>query len=145
MVAGMRDLLDRTLGETIDVETVLSAGLWQVDADAAQLECSLLNLAVNARDAMPHGGKLTIETANAFVGERYAKEYELKPGQFVLIAVSDTGPGMEPDVAAKAFDPFYTTKGVGKGTPSASARSTVLFVSLGATLRFTRKSASAPR
>ena len=77
MVAGMRDLLDRTLGETIDVETVLSAGLWQVDADAAQLECSLLNLAVNARDAMPHGGKLTIETANAFVGERYAKEYEL--------------------------------------------------------------------
>ena len=116
MVAGMRDLLDRTLGETISVETVLAAGLWQVEADAAQLESSLLNLAVNARDAMPQGGKLTIETANAFVDERYAKEYALKSGQFVLIAVSDTGSGMEPDVVAKAFDPFYTTKGVGKGT-----------------------------
>jgi PAS domain S-box-containing protein len=116
MVAGMRELLDRTLGETISVETVLSAGLWQVEADAAQLESSLLNLAVNARDAMPQGGKLTIETANASVDERYAGEYALKPGQFVLIAVSDTGSGMEPDVVAKAFDPFYTTKGVGKGT-----------------------------
>jgi CheY-like chemotaxis protein len=116
MVAGMRELLDRTLGETISVETVLSAGLWQVEADAAQLESSLLNLAVNARDAMPQGGELTIETANAFVDERSAKEYALKPGQFVLIAVSDTGSGMEPDVVAKAFDPFYTTKGVGKGT-----------------------------
>jgi nitrogen-specific signal transduction histidine kinase/CheY-like chemotaxis protein len=116
MVAGMRELLDRTLGETISVETVLSAGLWQVEADAAQLESSLLNLAVNARDAMQEGGKLTIETANAFVDERYAKEYALKPGQFVLIAVSDTGTGMDGDVAAKAFDPFYTTKGVGKGT-----------------------------
>jgi CheY-like chemotaxis protein len=116
MVAGMRELLDRTLGETISVETVLSAGLWQVEADAAQLESSLLNLAVNSRDAMPQGGKLTIETANAFVDERYAREYALKPGQFVLIAISDTGTGMESDVAAKAFDPFYTTKGVGKGT-----------------------------
>jgi CheY-like chemotaxis protein len=116
LVSGMRDLLDRTLGETIHVETVLSAGLWQVEADAAQLESSLLNLSVNARDAMPQGGKLTIETANAFVDDRYAKEYALKPGQFVLIAVSDTGSGMEPEVMAKAFDPFYTTKGVGKGT-----------------------------
>jgi signal transduction histidine kinase len=116
MVAGMPELLERTLGETINVETVLSAGLRQVEADAAQLESSLLNLAVNARDAMPQGGKLTIETANAFVDERYAREYALKPGQFVLIAVSDTGTGMEPGVASKAFDPFYTTKGVGKGT-----------------------------
>ena len=116
MVAGMRELLDRTLGETISVETVLSAGLWHVEVDAAQLESSLLNLAVNARDAMQQGGKLTIETANAFVDERYAREYALKPGQFVLVAVSDTGTGMDADVAAKAFDPFYTTKGVGKGT-----------------------------
>ncbi len=116
MVSGMLELLDRTLGETIDVETVLTAGLWQVEADAAQLESSLLNLAVNARDAMPDGGKLTLETANVFVDEKYAKEYSLKPGQFVLIAVSDTGSGMEPDVITKAFDPFYTTKGVGKGT-----------------------------
>src|ERR1700712_985459 len=116
MVAGMRELLDRTLGETISVETVLSAGLWQVEADAAQLESSLLNLAVNARDAMQQGGKLTIETANAFVDERYATEYALKPGQFVLIGVTDNGTGMDANVAAKAFDPFYTTKGVGKGT-----------------------------
>jgi PAS domain S-box-containing protein len=116
MVSGMRELLDRTLGETINVQTVLSAGLWQIEADAAQLESSLLNLSVNARDAMPQGGTLTIETANAFVDERYAREYALRPGQFVLIAVSDTGTGMGPEVIAKAFDPFYTTKGVGKGT-----------------------------
>lgn len=116
MVCGMRDLLDRTFGEMISVETVLSAGLWQVEADAAQLESSLLNLSVNARDAMPEGGKLTIETANAFIDDRYAREYALRPGQFVLIVVSDTGSGMNPEVLAKAFDPFYTTKGVGKGT-----------------------------
>jgi signal transduction histidine kinase len=116
MVSGMREILDRTLGETVSIETVLASGLWQVEVDSAQLESSLLNLAVNARDAMPRGGKLTIETANAFVDERYAKEYSLTPGHFVLLAVSDTGTGMAPDVIAKAFDPFYTTKGVGKGT-----------------------------
>ena len=80
------------------MQTVLSAGLWQIEADAAQLESSLLNLSVNARDAMPQGGTLTIETANAFVDERYGREYALRPGQFVLIAVSDTGTGMGPEV-----------------------------------------------
>jgi PAS domain S-box-containing protein len=116
MVAGMSDLLTRTLGETIKVETVLSAGLWQVTADPAQLESTLLNLSVNARDAMPQGGRLTIETGNAFIDERYAKDYVLAPGQFVLIAVTDTGTGMTREIIEKAFDPFYTTKGVGKGT-----------------------------
>lgn len=116
MVAGMSDLLSRTLGETINVETVLSAGLWQVKIDPAQLESTLLNLSVNARDAMPQGGKLTIETTNAYIDERYAKDYALASGQFVLIAVTDTGTGMTRDVIEKAFDPFFTTKGVGKGT-----------------------------
>jgi PAS domain S-box-containing protein len=116
MVASMSDLLSRTLGETINVETVLSAGLWQVRIDPAQLESTLLNLSVNARDAMPQGGKLTIETTNAYIDEKYAKDYVLTPGQFVLIAVTDTGVGMTPDVMEKAFDPFFTTKGVGKGT-----------------------------
>jgi GAF domain-containing protein len=107
MVAGMRELLDRTLGETISIETVLSAGLWQVEADAAQLESSLLNLSVNARDAMPEGGKLTIETANAIVDERYARESALKPGQFVLIAVSDTGSGMGAGRCGHGLRPFF--------------------------------------
>jgi PAS domain S-box-containing protein len=116
LVAGMSELLDRTLGEQVKVETVLAAGLWQVKADPAQLENAILNLAVNARDAMPGGGRLTIETLNAFVDEAYAKEYAIKAGQYVLIAVADTGSGMTLDVIAKAFDPFFTTKGAGKGT-----------------------------
>jgi signal transduction histidine kinase/ActR/RegA family two-component response regulator len=116
LVAGMSELLDRTLGEQVKVETVLAAGLWQVKADPAQLENAILNLAVNARDAMPGGGRLTIETLNAFVDDAYAKEYAIEAGQYVLIAVADTGAGMAPDVIAKAFDPFFTTKGAGKGT-----------------------------
>ncbi|WP_292860121.1 GAF domain-containing protein [Mesorhizobium sp.] len=116
LVGGMTDLLVRTLGETIKVETVFGAGLWQVEADASQLESALLNLSVNARDAMPAGGKLTIETSNAYVDDRYARESAIPAGQFVLIAVTDTGTGMPPDVLARAFDPFYTTKSVGKGT-----------------------------
>jgi PAS domain S-box-containing protein len=116
LVQGMTDLLARTLGEAIKVETVLSAGLWRTFADVNQLESALLNLAVNARDAMPDGGRLTIETANAHIDEAYARENELAPGQYVLIAVTDTGVGMTPDVVAKAFDPFFTTKAVGKGT-----------------------------
>ena len=104
------------MGETISVETVLAAGLWQVRADPGQLESAILNLSVNARDAMPQGGRLTIETSNAYLDETYAKESCLATGQFVLIAVTDTGSGMSPEVIAKAFDPFFTTKRVGKGT-----------------------------
>jgi PAS domain S-box-containing protein len=116
MIGGMSDLLDRSLGELIRLEAVLAAGLWRIKADTAQLESAILNLAVNARDAMPKGGKLTIETSNASIDERYARDYALKPGQYVLVAVTDNGVGMANDVLGKAFDPFFTTKEVGKGT-----------------------------
>jgi len=112
----MSELLHRTLGESITIETVLTGGIWRVAADANQLENALLNLAVNARDAMEAGGKLTIETGNAFLDEAYAQANEVKPGQYVLIAVTDTGTGMPDDVRAKAFEPFFTTKDVGKGS-----------------------------
>ena len=116
LVAGMHDLLTRTLGEHIRIETVSAAGLWRTKADPAQLENAIINLAINARDAMADGGKLTIETANAHVDETYARENDIETGQYVLIAVTDTGSGMTPDVIKKAFDPFFTTKAVGKGT-----------------------------
>ena len=116
MVSGMADLLTRTLGEQIAIETVLGAGLWQVKADPGQLENAILNLCVNARDAMPNGGRLTIETSNAYVDQVVAMEYSVPSGQYVLIAVGDSGVGMAVDIMARAFDPFFTTKGVGKGT-----------------------------
>ncbi|PNG27437.1 CHASE3 domain-containing protein [Methylocella silvestris] len=116
-VGGMSDLLRRTLGETIKVETVLAGGLWRTFADPSELESTILNLAVNGRDAMPDGGKLTIETCNASLDEDYAALHVGVPaGQYVLVSVSDTGAGMAPEIAAKAFDPFFTTKGPGKGT-----------------------------
>ncbi len=116
-VAGMSDLLRRTLGESIRIETVLAGGLWRTFVDPSQLEAAILNLAVNGRDAMPEGGKLTIETANAALDEAYAAENAgAQAGQYALICVTDTGEGMTPEVAAKAFEPFFTTKGVGKGT-----------------------------
>jgi signal transduction histidine kinase/CheY-like chemotaxis protein len=117
MVAGMSDLLRRTLGETIQIETVLAGGLWKTHADPSQLENALINLAVNARDAMPEGGKLTIETANSHLDETYAAQNPgSRAGQYVMLAVTDTGTGMTPEVLAKAFDPFFTTKPVNKGT-----------------------------
>jgi PAS domain S-box-containing protein len=117
LVAGMSDLIRRTIGENIAVETVLAGGLWRVEIDAHQLESALLNLAVNARDAMPDGGKLTIETANTHLDEGYAGKYpELLPGQYVVMCVTDTGTGMSADVIAHAFEPFYTTKPIGQGT-----------------------------
>lgn len=117
LVTGLSDLVHRTLGETVAVETVLAAGLWQVEADANELEAAILNLAVNARDAMPEGGRLTIETANSHIDETYAATLpELTPGQYVLICVSDTGVGMDSATIAKAFEPFFTTKPVGRGT-----------------------------
>jgi signal transduction histidine kinase/ActR/RegA family two-component response regulator len=117
LVLGMSELLRRTIGEHIAIETVLGAGLWPCFADPAQLENALINLAVNARDAMPDGGRLTIETANTTLDARYAEDAgEVAPGHYVLIAVSDTGTGMAPDVIGRAFDPFFTTKSVGQGT-----------------------------
>ncbi|WP_024341267.1 GAF domain-containing hybrid sensor histidine kinase/response regulator [Bradyrhizobium japonicum] len=116
MVGGMSELLERSLGELVRLETVLAVGLWRVKADPAQLESALINLAVNARDAMPKGGRLTIETGNASIDRKYAREYALAPGQYVLIAVTDNGTGIAADVLGKVFDPFFTTKVVGKGT-----------------------------
>jgi signal transduction histidine kinase/CheY-like chemotaxis protein len=117
LVSSMSDLLARTLGETIVIETVLAGGLWRTLADENQLENALLNLAVNSRDAMPDGGKLTIETANAHLDEAYARqEEEVTPGQYVQLAVTDTGSGMPPEVVAKVFEPFFTTKDIGRGT-----------------------------
>ncbi|MGQ0485339.1 MAG: ATP-binding protein [Hyphomicrobiales bacterium] len=98
------------------MESILAAGLWSTHADPPQLESAILNLCVNAHDAMPDGGKLTVETSNAYLDDRYARQIDVPVGQYVLIAVSDTGAGMTPDVLARAFDPFFTTKGVGKGT-----------------------------
>ena len=117
LVAGMSELLRRTLGELIGIETVLAGGLWRMFADPNQLESALLNLAVNARDAMNGGGKLTIETANTWLDEDYALAHEgVVPGQYVLIAVSDTGVGMSKDIMDRVFEPFFTTKDVGQGT-----------------------------
>ncbi len=117
LVGTMSELLSRTLGETIRLETVLAGGLWKAHIDPSQLESAILNLAVNARDAMPEGGRLTIETANAYLDDTYAASHgEVTPGQYVLIAVTDTGSGMDADVLAKAFEPFFTTKPVGRGT-----------------------------
>ncbi|MGE0260089.1 MAG: PAS domain-containing protein [Alphaproteobacteria bacterium] len=117
LVASLSDLLRRLLGETIGVETVLGGGLWRTVADANQLENALLNLAVNARDAMPAGGKLTIETANTHLDEAYAAAHrEVEAGQYVMVAVSDTGAGMTRAVMEKAFEPFFTTKAIGQGT-----------------------------
>ena len=117
LVAGMSDLLNRALGETIQLEIVSTPGLWRVEADPNQLENAILNLAVNARDAMPNGGKLTIETANAWLDEQYAAAHaEVMPGDYVVIAVTDTGHGMSRETLARVFDPFFTTKEVGKGT-----------------------------
>jgi two-component system NtrC family sensor kinase len=117
LVANMSDLLGRTLGETILIETIRGAGLWGIEADITELESALLNLAVNARDAMSQGGKLTLETANVYLDEQYCESVpSLKAGQFVMLAISDTGIGMQKEVADKAFDPFFTTKQAGAGT-----------------------------
>ncbi|NJC07964.1 CHASE3 domain-containing protein [Polymorphobacter fuscus] len=117
LVGGMSELLQRAIGESIAIETVLAGGLWKVFADPGQIENAIVNIGVNARDAMPDGGKLTIETHNCDLDDRYARSHaEVTAGQYVLIAVSDTGTGMSTDVIDRAFEPFYTTKGVGQGT-----------------------------
>jgi signal transduction histidine kinase/CheY-like chemotaxis protein len=117
LVGGMSEMLRRTLGASISIETVLAGGLWKICADPAQVENAIVNLAVNARDAMPDGGKLTIETANADLDERYARTHdEVTAGQYVMLSLTDTGCGMPSDVIERAFDPFYTTKAIGRGT-----------------------------
>jgi signal transduction histidine kinase len=117
MIANMSDLLRSTLGEHIHVETVNAGGLWITKADAHQLENAILNIAINGRDAMREGGRLTIETANAHLDEACARaNAEVEPGQFVMIAISDTGAGMTPETIARAFEPFFTTKPAGTGT-----------------------------
>ena len=117
LIASISDLLARTLGENIALETIGGAGVWRVEADASELESSLLNLALNARDAMPEGGKLTIETSNAYLDEEYCEQHAgVTPGQYVLIAVTDSGAGMSAETIDHAFEPFFTTKETGKGT-----------------------------
>jgi PAS domain S-box-containing protein len=117
LLSGMTDLLHRTLGESTEVVTVQGAGLWRVEADPVELESAILNLALNARDAMPQGGRLTIETANADIDYGYPEiQADVLPGPYVHIAVSDTGTGMKPEDIARAFEPFFTTKRVGEGT-----------------------------
>jgi CheY-like chemotaxis protein len=114
LIAGMAELIGRTLSEAVAVETVLAPDLWPSFADANQLEIALLNLVVNARDAMPEGGRLRIETANMRV--EGSAEGELEPGDYVMLAVRDTGTGMSQQVIERAFEPFFTTKGPGKGS-----------------------------
>ncbi len=117
LVASLEDLLRRTTGEQIELEMVLAGGLWTTLCDPNQLENSLLNLVINARDAMPHGGKLTIETCNAHLDDHFAaSQRDVRPGHYVCICVSDTGSGMSADTIAKAFEPFFTTKPIGQGT-----------------------------
>lgn len=117
LVTNLEGLLRRTLHESIDLELVRGAGLWKAVVDKSQLENAVLNIVINARDAMPDGGRLTIETANTRLDDAYAAGHdELQPGQYVMIAVSDTGQGMDPVVLSRAFDPFFTTKAVGKGS-----------------------------
>ena len=117
LILSISDLLARTLGENIELETISGAGLWKVEPDASEMESTLLNLALNARDAMPDGGKLTIETSNAYLDDEYCSQHEdIMPGQYVLIAVTDSGAGMSAETIDHAFEPFFTTKEAGKGT-----------------------------
>ena len=116
LIHGMEEMIRRTVGPQIETEVVGIAGLWTTWVDPNQLENALLNLCINARDAMPGGGRLTIETANIWIDERGARERDLIPGQYIALSVTDTGTGMTPETVKRAFDPFYTTKPAGQGT-----------------------------
>jgi signal transduction histidine kinase len=116
LVIDMEELIRRTVGPGVTLQVVGAGGLWASVIDPNQLENALLNLCINARDAMPPGGRLTIETANKWLDDRTAKERDLPPGQYVTVSVTDTGTGMSPEVIARAFEPFFTTKDIGKGT-----------------------------
>ena len=116
LVAEMEDLVRRTMGPSITVQVRAAQDLWTTCIDAGELENALLNLCINARDAMPEGGELTIETANLSIDERAAQQSDVTPGEYATLSVSDTGAGMEPEVVRRAFDPFFTTKPIGEGT-----------------------------
>jgi PAS domain S-box-containing protein len=116
LVSGIEELIRRTAGPGITIETILAAGVWACFCDQNQLENAILNLCINARDAMPNGGRITVETANTWVDETGAAQRDMQAGQYVAICVSDTGTGMSKETIAKAFDPFFTTKPIGKGT-----------------------------
>jgi signal transduction histidine kinase len=116
LVLGMEDLIRRTVGPSIRLDVVGAAGLWPTKVDAAQLESALLNLAINARDAMPHGGLITIETANKWLDVRAGLERDLPPGQYISICVTDSGTGIPKNIVDRIFDPFFTTKPIGQGT-----------------------------
>jgi len=116
LISGMEDLIRRTIGPAVQLEVVGAGGLWLTRIDGSQLENALLNLCINARDAMPSGGRITIETANRWIDDIAGRTHELKPGQFLSICVTDTGTGMDPQVAERVFEPFFTTKPTGEGT-----------------------------
>src|SRR5690606_20033943 len=117
LINGMEGLLRRTLMENFEIELVHAGGLWPALVDSARLESAVLNLCLNARDAMPNGGRLTIETCNAALDQEYANSHdEVQPGQYVMIGITDNGVGMSPETLAHVFDPFFTTKGPGNGT-----------------------------
>jgi len=118
LLSGMEKMLGRLLSEDVEVLTIPEPALWQVEADPGQMEQIIMNLAVNARDAMPMGGKLTVETANVDLDENYFREHgiEEQPGSYVMLAVSDTGSGMDKETQEHIFEPFFTTKGMGRGT-----------------------------
>ena len=116
LVAGMEELIRRTVGPATAVKAAAAGGLWATSVNPPQLENALLNLCINARDAMPDGGRLTIETANRWLDQRAARGRDLPPGQYVSLCVSDAGTGMTPEVAARAFNPFFTIKPIDVGT-----------------------------
>jgi len=116
LMDGMTELIQRTVGPSIQVQNIGAVGLWPALVDASQLENALLNLCINARDAMPDGGRITLETANRWMDRKAADAYDMPEGQYLCLSVTDTGTGMSPDVVAKAFDPFFTTKPLGQGT-----------------------------
>jgi signal transduction histidine kinase/CheY-like chemotaxis protein len=117
LTSGMSELLRHTLGETLELEVILAGGLWPTLADPSQIESAILNLCVNARDAMPNGGKLTLETANIFLDDIYVQQFgDLTAGQYVLLSVTDTGAGIPPDVLSQVFEPFFTTRPHGEGS-----------------------------
>lgn len=116
LIAGMEELIRRSVGPSIAIDVAGASGVWATLVDPPQLENALLNLCINARDAMPDGGRMTIETANVVLDDREARERDMQPGPYVTLSVTDTGTGMTPEVMAKVFDPFFTTKPIGQGT-----------------------------